>query len=127
MTPEVAAWSLKNNAQDGDQQACIDVLRTIAPFTRVVYAPPVDGHWEMISVEPAEPPTTRTLYRRAAPEHQHGLFWARTALEAWMHTANRFGLVTYQREFEPAELVAEFVMRDRHGRESGGEFIAIGH
>ena len=94
MSPHDAAWSLKNSL-DGDHAACIDALRSVAPFTRIVYAPPVAGEWRILAIEPAEPPSMMTLYRRAAPEHQHGLFWAISPLEAWLHTAGRFGLITY--------------------------------
>lgn len=56
-----------------------------------------------------------------------GLFWSVSRLEAMLHTFGRFGLTMHEHTFEPADLVAEFIMEDRAGRRSGGEFIAIRH
>ena len=124
-----AAWILKNERDTlGNHDAAIAALRDKGDFLRVFYAPPVAGEWEILAVEPADPPPAPlTLYRRADHDHSRGLFWSSSRLEAWLHTVGRSGLTMYSHTFEPGDLVAEFVIRDRQGRESGGEFIAIPH
>lgn len=124
-TVERAAWVLKNGQRDGSEHLdAVATLREEGEFLRVIYAPPVGNEWEILAVEHAEPPSTPiTLYRRAEPEHRMGLFWSVSQLEARLHTFGRFGLTMYEHTFEPADLVAEFVMEDYAGRRSGGEYI----
>lgn len=125
MTVERAAWVLKNGQRNGSEHlAAVAALREEGGFLRIIYAPPLNGEWEILAVEHAEPPSTPiTLYRRAEPEYRMGLFWSVSWLEAWLHTVGRFGLTMYEHTFERADLVAEFVIENDAGRRSGGEYI----
>lgn len=122
MSAKRAAWSLKNEL--GNHDDAVAALRAAGSFLRIVYGPPQRGVWPVIALEladaPSEPPK---LYRRADPEHASGIFWTTSPLAAFLHTADRFGLQMYEATFAPADLIAEFVMQDRYGRRSGGEFI----
>lgn len=62
MTPELGAWILKNEPRSAGRHAeAFDVLDALG-FCVVRFARPryLEGraHWEVLSVEPTEPPTT---------------------------------------------------------------------
>lgn len=125
MDTTTAAWVLKNERSDLGQHAdAIAALRGSGSFLRIIHGAPRDGEWPIIDIEPVERPSAAiTLYRRALPEDAGGIFWAVSWWQAFLHTADRFGLQMHEASFEPDDLVAEFVMQTDSGRRSGGEFI----
>lgn len=127
MDATTAAWVLKNErADEGNHAVAVATLREVSEFVRIVHGAPEGGEWPILSVEPAEPPQKPLmLYRRAAPEYASGLFWTTSRFAAWAHTADRVGLQMYEAVIEPDDIVAEFVMKNRNGHTSGGEYLAL--